>query len=193
MQAQILSVNFADLPQIQPATRSEHALYNRSQPKPVFVQGTYWYHLSCTKRTASVYHRSRPIWHTLLPQLQASLTRHPQSTMAGPVKKRAEAEKKSSDLSNDSASQSRDLTQRSTKSIPRLDGNRDPSDRKVVDYTVPNDLKNLSEFLSMRGWYAARGVSTNAFQSQSAHASAPPMLRSIISPSSTTPIRTSLC
>ncbi|EMD96783.1 hypothetical protein COCC4DRAFT_142403 [Bipolaris maydis ATCC 48331] len=82
--------------------------------------------------------------------------------MAGPVKKRAEVEKKSSDSSNDSASQSRDLTQRSSRSIPRLDGNRDPSDRKVIDYTVPNDLKNLSEFLGMRGWYAARGVNVGS-------------------------------
>ena len=86
--------------------------------------------------------------------------------MAGPAKKRAQADNKSSGSSKDSSSESRDLTQRSApKSIPRLDGNRDPSFRKAIDYTAPNDLKNLSEFLSMGGWYAARGVSTNAFRS----------------------------
>jgi hypothetical protein len=81
--------------------------------------------------------------------------------MAGPAKKRAQVEKQSGDSSNGSASHSHDLTQRSApKSIPRLDGNRDPAVRKAVDYTTPNDLKNISEFLGMRGWYAARGVST---------------------------------
>ena len=81
--------------------------------------------------------------------------------MAGPAKKRAEAEKQPSGSSGGSSG-SRDPTQRSmTKSIPRLDGNRDPSTLRPIDYAQAKDLKNLSEFLGMAGWYAARGVSTN--------------------------------
>ena len=86
----------------------------------------------------------------------------PQSAMAGPAKKRAQAEKQSNGSSNGSSSQSRDPTQRSApKSIPRLDGNRDPNVRAPVEYTDPRDLKNISDFLGMAGWYQARGVSTN--------------------------------
>ena len=81
--------------------------------------------------------------------------------MAGPAKKRAQAEKQSNGSSNGSSSQSRDPTQRSApKSIPR-DGNRDPNVRAPVEYTDPRDLKNISDFLGMAGWYQARGVSTN--------------------------------
>lgn len=84
-----------------------------------------------------------------------------------PAKRRAQNEKKSEDSSQGS-SESRDPTQRSApKSIPRVDGNRDPT-VGVLDYTRPNDLKNLSEFLGLGGWYAARGVSTNT-PSVSAH------------------------
>lgn len=80
--------------------------------------------------------------------------------MAGPAKKRAQADKQPSGSSNGSSSESRDPTQRSVpKSIPRLDGNRDPSIKAVVDYANPNDLKNISDFLGLGGWYAARGVS----------------------------------
>ncbi|KAH8727196.1 Piwi domain-containing protein [Phaeosphaeriaceae sp. PMI808] len=75
--------------------------------------------------------------------------------MAGAKKHRAQAEKKPEDSSNSSSSGSRDATQRS---IPRLDGNRDPNARGVLEYTKPTDLKNMSEFLGLTGWYAARGV-----------------------------------
>ncbi|KAL1800152.1 hypothetical protein ACET3X_000494 [Alternaria dauci] len=79
--------------------------------------------------------------------------------MAGPAKKRAQAEKQSNGSSNGSSSQSRDPTQRSApKSIPRLDGNRDPNVRVPVDYSDPRDLKNISDFLGMAGWYQARGI-----------------------------------
>ncbi|CAN9089423.1 unnamed protein product [Alternaria alternata] len=79
--------------------------------------------------------------------------------MAGPAKKRAQAEKQSNGSSNGSSSQSRDPTQRSApKSIPRLDGNRDPNVRAPVEYTDPRDLKNISDFLGMAGWYQARGI-----------------------------------
>ena len=82
--------------------------------------------------------------------------------MAGPAKKRAQADKQPNGSSNGSSSESRDPTQRSVpKPIPRLDGNRDPSIKAVVDYANPNDLKNISDFLGLGGWYAARGVSTN--------------------------------
>lgn len=81
--------------------------------------------------------------------------------MAGPAKKNAKREQKSQGSSNGSSSASRDPTQRSLpKSIPRLDGNRDPK-ALVIDYTRPGDLKNISEFLGIAGWYTARGVSTN--------------------------------
>jgi hypothetical protein len=91
--------------------------------------------------------------------------------MAGPAKKHAKNEKKPQGSSNGSSSASRDPTQRSApKSITRLDGNRDPSVNGVLDYTRPTDLKNISEFLGLAGWYAARGVSSNAPLSQSASA-----------------------
>ncbi|KAK1917141.1 hypothetical protein P3342_011986 [Pyrenophora teres f. teres] len=79
--------------------------------------------------------------------------------MAGPPKKRVQAEKQPNSSSDGSSSASRDPTQRSmTKSIPRLDGNRDPSTMIPINYTQPSDLKNLSEFLGIAGWYAARGM-----------------------------------
>ncbi|KAF1843981.1 eukaryotic translation initiation factor 2C 2 [Cucurbitaria berberidis CBS 394.84] len=74
--------------------------------------------------------------------------------MAGPPKKYARNEQQSQGSSNGSSSASRDPTQRS---IPRLDGNRDPI-VKAIDYTKPTDLKNISEFLGISGWYTARGI-----------------------------------
>jgi eukaryotic translation initiation factor 2C len=83
--------------------------------------------------------------------------------MAGPAKKRAQKEKhqQQAGSSKDSSSASRDPTQRS---INKFDGNKDPTGHGngVLDYTKPNDLKNLSEFLGISGWYTARGVSANA-------------------------------
>jgi len=81
--------------------------------------------------------------------------------MGGPTpKRRAQAENQGFS-SDGSSSASRDPTQRSEpKSINKLDGNRDPT-AGVLDYTRPTDLKNISEFLGLAGWYAARGVSTN--------------------------------
>jgi hypothetical protein len=84
--------------------------------------------------------------------------------MAGPAKQRAQKEKQQQQAarsSNDSSSASRDPTQRS---INKYDGNKDPHGHGagVLEYTRPNDLKNLSEFLGMAGWYTARGVSANA-------------------------------
>jgi hypothetical protein len=77
--------------------------------------------------------------------------------MGAPAKKRAQAEKVSA------GSPSQPSSDGSTpKSIPRLDGNRDPgilAGRAPVDYSRPNDLKNISDFLGLAGWYAARGVS----------------------------------
>jgi eukaryotic translation initiation factor 2C len=90
--------------------------------------------------------------------------------MAGPSKQRARVEKQPEGSSNGSSSASRDPTQRSEpKSIPRLDGNRDPIEH-CVDKMRVTDLKNISEFLGLEGWYAARGVSTNTLLSQPAHA-----------------------
>lgn len=90
-----------------------------------------------------------------------------QFEMAGPAKKRAQAEQKGSGSSEERQSSGRDVTQRSTpKSIPRLDGNRDPvftAARKPIDYSNLKDLKNISDFLGMRGWYVARGVSPRHF------------------------------
>jgi len=85
--------------------------------------------------------------------------------MAGPRKRRADVEKKPASSSGDSSSASRDPTQRSIpKSIPRLDGNRDPGTARVpVEYSKPTDLKNISEALGLGGWYTARGVSSTAF------------------------------
>ena len=90
--------------------------------------------------------------------------------MAGPAKQRAQKEKQQQQAtrsSNDSSA-SRDPTQRS---INKYDGNKDPHGHGagVLEYTRLNDLKNLSEFLGMAGWYTARGVSANAL-SQSIYA-----------------------
>lgn len=86
--------------------------------------------------------------------------------MAGPAKNRNDAQKKQQQQqqaarSSDNSSSSRDPTQRS---INKFDGNKDPHGHGagVMDYTRANDLKNLSEFLGMAGWYTARGVSANA-------------------------------
>jgi eukaryotic translation initiation factor 2C len=88
--------------------------------------------------------------------------------MAGPAKKRAQAEKKSNGSSEEHKS-SRDsgreeTPQRSTpKSLPRLDGNRDPQTRDLATLSRnPADyanLRNISDALGMAGWYIARGVS----------------------------------
>jgi len=89
--------------------------------------------------------------------------------MAGPPKRRAQADKPSQNASsNGSSSESRQLTQRApSKSIPRLDGNRDPNIRvPAIEYTRPTDLKNISDFLGLAGWYAARGVSSNTLLPQ---------------------------
>jgi len=87
--------------------------------------------------------------------------------MAGPAKQRAQKEKQQQQQagsSNNSSSASCDPT---PHSIDKSNGNKDPNGHGVgvMDYTKPNDLKNLSEFLGMSGWYTARGVSTNAFAS----------------------------
>jgi eukaryotic translation initiation factor 2C len=91
--------------------------------------------------------------------------------MARPPKNqnRPQAGKQPQGSSQGSSSASRDPTQRSLKSIPHVDGNRDPSLPVPADYTRPTDLKNISEFLGIGGWYAARGVSTNALLSQPAY------------------------
>lgn len=83
--------------------------------------------------------------------------------MAGPAKVRTASQKQQQQqqtAGSSGDSSSRDPTQRS---INRFDGNRDPHGHGagVMDYTRPNDLKNLSEFLGMAGWYTARGVSEN--------------------------------
>ena len=84
--------------------------------------------------------------------------------MAGPAKQRAQKEKQQQQQQagffNESSSASHDPTQHS---INKPNGNKDPHGHGVgvMDYTKPNDLKNLSEFLGMSGWYTARGVSTN--------------------------------
>lgn len=91
--------------------------------------------------------------------------------MAGPTKHRAQREKELQGSSNASSSESRDPTQRSIpKSIPRLDGNRDPTGKLpgVLAYTKPTDLKNISDFLGIAGWCTARGVSTNTIPSHAA-------------------------
>lgn len=100
--------------------------------------------------------------------------------MAGPAKKRAQAEKTTSSSSDTQQSSREDAgrTQRSTpKSIPRLDGNKDPAvshadpNRAPIDYSRANDLKNISDFLGMAGWYVARGVRPNFFLSPLPHRS----------------------
>jgi eukaryotic translation initiation factor 2C len=92
--------------------------------------------------------------------------------MAGPAKRRAQAEKKSTG-SSDTQPSSNDRTQRSSpKAIAPLDGNMDPDAPRAVtqvagrvpaNYTNAKDLKNISDFLGMAGWYTARGVSPNCF------------------------------
>ncbi|KAF2444106.1 eukaryotic translation initiation factor 2C 2 [Karstenula rhodostoma CBS 690.94] len=84
--------------------------------------------------------------------------------MGGPPRRRAEAEKKGSSSSGNSSGPSREATERSlTKSIPRLDGNRDPlgastRSEHAVEYSRPQDLKNISEALGYAGWCVARGL-----------------------------------
>ncbi|ORY12741.1 Piwi domain-domain-containing protein [Clohesyomyces aquaticus] len=89
--------------------------------------------------------------------------------MARPPKMHAQAEKNDSGSSEGHKSSHESSGQRSTpKSIPRLDGNRDPviyQDGAPVMYMKPTDLKNISDFLGMRGWYTARGVSFELFPS----------------------------
>jgi hypothetical protein len=87
--------------------------------------------------------------------------------MAGPPKKRAQAEKQnagSSESQQSSRDAGYDATKRSSPaSIPRLDGNRDPGvpDRgAAINYSKLTDLKNISEFMGIAGWCVARGVST---------------------------------
>lgn len=50
-------------------------------------------------------------------------------------------------------------------SIPRLDGNRDPAVTRESGTAMGNcnekDVKNVSEYLGLTGWYKARGVSIN--------------------------------
>lgn len=82
-------------------------------------------------------------------------------TMGGPPKKHVVREKPYGNSAKSSSSG--DATERSSlQSIPRLDGNRDPT-VAAVDYSQPNDLKNISEFLGLAGWYKARGVSFLTF------------------------------
>jgi eukaryotic translation initiation factor 2C len=83
--------------------------------------------------------------------------------MGGASKRRALTEKDHGS-STGSSGNSRDATERSApKSIPRLDGNRDPvptnGGRLAIDYSRPQDLKNISEALGYAGWCVARGVS----------------------------------
>jgi eukaryotic translation initiation factor 2C len=74
--------------------------------------------------------------------------------MGGPAKNRSQKEKPSSSSTNESSGQS----------VPRFDGNRDPNldfrrpGESAVEYSKANDLKNISEFLGIGGWYTARGV-----------------------------------
>lgn len=81
--------------------------------------------------------------------------------MGGPPKKHAEREKPYGNASKSSSSGG--ATERSTlRSVPRLDGTRE-GEVAAVDYSQPNDLKNISEFLGIGGWYKARGVSSLTF------------------------------
>ncbi|KAF2641273.1 Piwi-domain-containing protein [Massarina eburnea CBS 473.64] len=81
--------------------------------------------------------------------------------MGAPPRRRAQAEKKGTSSSdNSSSNNSRNATTLSSeKAISRLDGNRDPAAarRIPVEYSKPTDLKNISDFLGIGGWYAARG------------------------------------
>ncbi|KAL6707418.1 Protein argonaute [Coniothyrium glycines] len=79
--------------------------------------------------------------------------------MAGPTKKHARSEREPQGSASSSSSESRDPTQRA--SIRGYDGNRDPSvteGKAPVDYSKPTDLKNISDFLGLTGWYTARGI-----------------------------------
>lgn len=82
--------------------------------------------------------------------------------MAGPSKRKAHGDKKPDSSSGGSSAASQGAATRSTpRSIGRVDGNRDPEVYQPPEaYSVANDLKNLSEFLSTKGWYTARGVSS---------------------------------
>lgn len=105
--------------------------------------------------------------------------------MGGPPKKRAQAEKKSSSSSDtQQSSGNRNATQRSTpKSIPRLDGNRDPAGgqgRAPIEYSKPTSMKNISEFLGMAGWAVVHGVSTHLFPMFCACYVSPPILSFLI-------------
>jgi len=80
--------------------------------------------------------------------------------MGGPSKRRrADGENLGKNPSSSGESGSRSTP----KSIPRLDGNKDPiitkPGRNAVDYSQANDLKNISEALGMAGWFTARGES----------------------------------
>ncbi|KAF2018363.1 eukaryotic translation initiation factor 2C 2, partial [Aaosphaeria arxii CBS 175.79] len=77
--------------------------------------------------------------------------------MAGPGKKRAGQEKAASS-STDTQQSSRDTAQQGTaKPIAAYDGHGDSSALVPINYSNERDLKNISEFLGMAGWYAARG------------------------------------
>lgn len=87
--------------------------------------------------------------------------------MAGPAKNRGLAQKaqqQQAARSSNNSSSSRD--QPTQRSINKFDGNKDPqghgADSRPEDRWRSQDLKNLSEFLGIGGWAAARGVSTNA-------------------------------
>jgi eukaryotic translation initiation factor 2C len=79
--------------------------------------------------------------------------------MGGPAKNRLQKEKQSAGSSNESSQGP------TNRSVPRFDGNRDPTlgfrreGESAVEYSKESDLKNISEFLGLGGWYAARGVS----------------------------------
>lgn len=86
--------------------------------------------------------------------------------MAGPSKQRAHKKQEQEQArSSDNSSASRNNTQRS---INKFDGNKDPTGhgKGVLDYTRPQDLKNLAEFLGLGGHEAARGVSETPLSSQ---------------------------
>ncbi|KAF2201527.1 Piwi-domain-containing protein [Delitschia confertaspora ATCC 74209] len=83
--------------------------------------------------------------------------------MAGPNKKRADTVKKSSGHSKgqDSRGSSDNMPRSSPKRIGNFDGANDSGSvkkRKPEDYIPKRDLLNISDFLGMQGWYAARGV-----------------------------------
>lgn len=85
--------------------------------------------------------------------------------MAGPAKKRAQGEKQAPGaVSSDTQPSSGD---RSTpKSIPRMDGNRDPGipeGKAPMEYSNEKDLKNIGSALGLAGWCVANGVSAEYF------------------------------